>query len=73
MKAYDAKNGAVQYKPSLGALQDAMEDGAMGFCLACGDEQHGIEPDAHGARCQSCGAHKVYGAEQLVLMGLYHE
>lgn len=72
MKAYDAKNGTVQYKPSLGALLDAAE-GDAGFCLACGEEQHGIEPDARRAHCEACGANKVYGAEELMLMGLYHD
>lgn len=30
-----------------------------GFCLACGNEQEGCEPDAHGYECEACGEHKV--------------
>lgn len=40
----------------------------LGFCLACGEETEGVEPDAAGYTCQSCGEPEVYGAEQLLLM-----
>lgn len=39
----------------------------IGFCLACGDEQYGVEPDARRYECESCGAHKVYGAQEILL------
>ena len=39
-----------------------------GFCLACGNEAHGVEPDAERYECEACGAPLVYGAEQLLLM-----
>lgn len=38
-----------------------------GFCTACGAEADGCEPDARGYECESCGAKKVYGAEELLL------
>jgi hypothetical protein len=38
-----------------------------GFCLACGDEQNGCEPDARRYRCEACGEFQVYGAEELAL------
>ena len=38
-----------------------------GFCIACGEEQDGCEPDARRYECESCGAHRVYGAEELLL------
>jgi len=38
-----------------------------GFCIACGAEVGGVEPDAAGDRCESCGAPGVYGAEQLMI------
>lgn len=72
MKAYQTKSGKTQYKPAFDALEAAMADGAVGFCLACGEEQGGVEPDMCSGHCEACGAHKVYGAEQLMLMGLYH-
>lgn len=72
-QTYVAKCGKTQTKPSWAALQRAVErDDHTGFCLACGEEVGGIEPDARRAPCECCGAPKVYGAEQLVLMGLYH-
>jgi hypothetical protein len=72
MKTYKAKNGNIQYKQSIDALLDASENNS-GFCLACGDEADGVEPDARKYQCSSCNAFKVYGAEELILMGLYYE
>jgi DNA-directed RNA polymerase subunit RPC12/RpoP len=43
-----------------------------GFCIECGDEAYGVEPDARGYRCESCGAKAVYGAEELLLRGAIH-
>jgi hypothetical protein len=41
------------------------------FCLACGEVNDGIEPDASRYECQFCKLPKVYGAEELQLMGLF--
>lgn len=41
-----------------------------GFCIACGNEQDGCEPDARGYECDACGERKVYGAEEILMMGL---
>ena len=38
-----------------------------GFCVACGADAEGIEPDAAGYRCDACGDMAVYGAEELLL------
>lgn len=38
-----------------------------GFCIACGEEAEGCEPDARQSRCESCGERKVYGAEWLMM------
>jgi hypothetical protein len=37
-----------------------------GFCVACGAEAEGCEPDAQAYPCDSCGRRAVYGAEELV-------
>jgi hypothetical protein len=37
-----------------------------GFCVACGEEADGCEPDAQGYECEHCGEHKVYGADELL-------
>jgi predicted RNA-binding Zn-ribbon protein involved in translation (DUF1610 family) len=52
-------------------ILDAVERGATtlddpGFCLACGAEAHGVEPDAEDYECESCGEHRVWGAEQIM-------
>ena len=38
-----------------------------GFCLSCGHEQSGCEPDMRRGRCEACGDRQVYGAEELVI------
>ena len=49
------------------------EDTSDGFCVECGEEAAGIEPDAADEECAYCGKRAVYGAEQLLLEGLYQE
>ena len=56
-------------KLSIDRIMEACESGDnMGFCLACGAEAYGVEPDARKYECEECGEPKVYGAEELVLM-----
>jgi hypothetical protein len=43
-----------------------------GFCLACGEEADGVEPDARKYECEYCGAHAVYGASEVLIGGMYH-
>jgi hypothetical protein len=73
MRRYKAKNGSYQFKPCLEDLMTHCEaDDNSGYCLACGSEADGIEPDARKYQCDSCGMHKVYGSQELLLMGLYY-
>lgn len=44
-------------------------DDSVGFCLTCGENAYGVEPDARGYKCEACLDDKVYGLEELVLMG----
>lgn len=37
-----------------------------GFCVGCGEEACGVEPDARRYTCESCGEPKVFGAEELL-------
>ena len=48
--------------------RELSEDSA-GFCLACGDQADGVEPDARKYECVNCGERRVYGLEELALMG----
>lgn len=43
-------------------------DDNLGFCLACGADAFGVEPDARKYECDECGAHRVYGAEEVLIM-----
>ncbi|MEO6324959.1 MAG: hypothetical protein ABIT01_19350 [Thermoanaerobaculia bacterium] len=56
-------------KFSLEQIEEAIEDNG-GFCTACGAEAYGVEPDACEYECETCGVSAVYGAEELVVMGL---
>lgn len=48
---------------------EAVESGELyGFCIACGALADGVEPDARRYKCDECGAQKVYGAEELLMM-----
>lgn len=38
-----------------------------GFCLSCGIEAGGCEPDAREYECEACGEPEVFGAEELLL------
>ena len=69
---YKTKSGHTQYKPVVSdeEMSEIMADGNMGFCLACGNEADGVEPDARKYECENCGAEKVYGFEELLIMGL---
>jgi len=68
---YKAKSGAMQYRPTAAHARQLMEQSDYpGFCLACGSDHDSVEPDARKYHCTDCGAHKVYGLEELVLMGL---
>jgi len=54
---------------ALELIQEAMED-YTGFCIECGAERDSCEPDAREYECEECGQNSVYGAEELLVMGL---
>lgn len=72
MKRYKGRDGNTYYKPAWSALEAALETGTEGFCLACGQSQDGVEPDAKRYTCESCGKPNVYGAENLLVRNLFH-
>lgn len=71
MKAYTNRAGKPGFKPSFDELQ-RMDEECAGFCLACGNEAYGKEPDACKDVCEDCGEARVYGAAELILMGLFY-
>ena len=52
-------------------LTELYEEGEnVGACLECGEVAEGVEQDAREYECESCGCHKVYGVEEIFLLGL---
>ena len=41
----------------------------VGFCLACGEQNGPVEPDARRYECEACEKPMVYGFDELMLMG----
>lgn len=39
-----------------------------GFCLKCGEDADGCEPDARAYPCEMCGERAVYGAQEVLIM-----
>ena len=50
-------------------IEGAIEE-YIGFCRSCGAERECCEPDARHYTCEDCGEHEVFGAEELLVMGL---
>lgn len=70
---YTTRTGLKQYRPVLSEASYrklTFTDGNVGFCLSCGSEADGVEPDARRYTCESCNQAKVYGLEELLMMGL---
>lgn len=38
-----------------------------GFCITCGLEHGGCEPDAREYQCEACETSTVYGADELLM------
>ena len=72
IKQYRNRLGATQWMPSTQLLKRLI-DNNEGFCLVCAHEQPSVEPDAARQKCESCGQHRVYGAESLLRMNLTFE
>lgn len=41
--------------------------GNTGFCLSCGADRSGCEPDARFYECYECGDRMVFGAEEVMM------
>ena len=69
MKAIKAKTKSGKDVFKAECSGDEVQDGTLGFCIACGEEVNGVEPDARKYECECCGQPKVYGLEELLMMG----
>lgn len=70
---YRARGGVTQFKPVLTKAELSrvvFNDNNEGWCVGCGEFHIGVEPDATRYDCELCGANKVYGLEQLLMMNL---
>jgi hypothetical protein len=67
-KVTSKTSGKVFYFPTIEEIQEADAD-CVGFCLACGAEADGVEPDANKYECECCGEPRVYGAAEFALRG----
>lgn len=47
-----------------------MRDEYQGICLKCHSHQDQCEPDAENYSCAECGAFRVMGIENALIMGL---
>lgn len=66
---YCSKTGRELYRPAM-TEDEYQQSDMVGWCLACGTEMDGVEPDARRYTCDACGEPLVYGIEQLLLMGI---
>jgi hypothetical protein len=62
-----------KYPLTLSRVMAAVEDSTFGmssagFCLDCGADADGVEPDAGEYKCEECGQMRVYGAEAVLMM-----
>jgi len=57
------------WKFTRGRYERLREFTNFGACIACLEEVHDAEPDVRERVCPQCGAAKVYGLEELLLMG----
>lgn len=70
-EGYVTRAGKAQFMPVVEAREFmALSGEGVGFCLGCGQEASGVEPDARRYECESCGMRKVYGLEELLMMEL---
>ena len=44
-----------------------------GICLSCGADAEGCEPDARRYTCEHCGNKWVFGDEEILISGMYHD
>ena len=51
----------------IAAVRESMFGlGSPGFCIECGEDADGCEPDAREYRRECCEKSSVYGAEELL-------
>lgn len=70
VQRYNDPGGKIRYVPVV-TEEEIFLGRDLGFCVACGADTDGVEPDTRKRRCSSCGEFSVYGLEELVVRGLF--
>jgi hypothetical protein len=47
-----------------------LDDNYIGLCIKCHEERECCEPDARKYPCDNCNTKTVYGAGELLVMGI---
>lgn len=71
MAKYKLHPSITERRVTDAAIRHQLSLDDPGFCLACGGEAHGVEPDARRYICESCGMKAVFGAEEIMMMRFY--
>lgn len=71
MAKYKLHPSITEQRITRAVMRYAVSLDDPGFCLACGLEHYGIEPDARRYPCESCGVKAVFGAEEIMVMHFY--
>jgi len=70
VKQLKSSNNKMKIHPSitLDQIMSAVdEDDNIGFCIFCGAEHDGVEPDARNNKCEQCGNTEVFGAAEILI------
>jgi hypothetical protein len=67
--AKQINSGKTVYVIGIESTDNLSSFDSQGLCIACGEFADGVEPDARRYECESCEQNKVYGIEELILMG----
>lgn len=59
----NAAGKIIAKKFSQRKLERAVYELGVGFCIACGDEASGVEPDARKYKCEGCGTDRGRSVE----------
>ena len=72
VERYTNRKGISRFRPVVENEDEMLAcfDENTGFCLGCGAQRMGVEPDARRYPCDNCEEELVYGFEELLLMGL---
>ncbi len=66
-RKFDGKEYELTTFALEGLEESLLVDGTEGYCVVCGDQQNGVEPDAREYHCFECELDSVFGVEQIII------